>query len=150
MGVRNRSVRREEVASVAAIVTAYLEVPASIIARLRVACAHLPETDEVLTFRGVAWRVRKTTVAHVVTVDQEQTPVTVVSFHARGEEHDALLAMGDPFFHGWGDGLVAMRLREDGSTDWEEVKELLTESYRLAAPKKLIALLESPTHPGRQ
>ena len=92
----------------------------------------------------MAWRVRKTTVAHVVTVDQEGTPVTVVTFHAAGEEHDALLAMGDPFAPGWGAGLVAMVLREDGSTDWEEVKELLTESYRLAAPKKLISRLDLP------
>ena len=127
----------------------YLEVPASIVTRLRAACAHLPETDEVPTFGGIAWRVRKTTVAHVVTVDQEQTPVTVVTFNARGEEHDALLAIGDPFFPGWGAGLVAMRLHDDG-TDWGEVKELLTESYRLAAPKKLIARLERPTQAGGQ
>jgi hypothetical protein len=27
-------------------------------------------------------------------------------------------------------------------TDWEEIRELVTESYRRLAPKKLIALLE--------
>jgi hypothetical protein len=27
-------------------------------------------------------------------------------------------------------------------TDWEEIRELVTESYRVLAPKKLIALLE--------
>ena len=35
---------------------------------------------------------------------------------------------------------MAMVLR-DGTTDREEVKELLTESYCLLAPKKLIARL---------
>lgn len=128
--------------------TTYLEVPAGIIGRLRIACAHFPETDEVATFGGVAWRVRKTTIAHVVTIDHEQAPVTVVTFHARGEEHDVLLAMGDPFLPGWGAGLVAMVLREDGTTDWDEVEELLTESFRLVAPKKLSAQLESPPQAG--
>ncbi len=29
----------------------------------------------------------------------------------------------------------------DGSVDWSELKELLTDSYRLIAPKRLAALL---------
>ncbi len=49
--------------------------------------------------------------------------------------------MGNPFAPGWGPGLVSMVLRDDGTTDWDEVKELLTESYCLLAPKKLVALL---------
>jgi hypothetical protein len=36
-----------------------------------------------------------------------------------------------------------MVLRDDGTTDWTEVRELLTESYCLLAPKKLIARLGS-------
>jgi hypothetical protein len=34
-----------------------------------------------------------------------------------------------------------MVLREDGTTDWTEVEEVLIESYCLLAPKKLIARL---------
>ncbi len=78
---------------------------------------------------------------HVVTRDHEQGPVTYMTFHAAGEELDALVAVGDPFFPGWGAGLVAMVLRDDDTTDWDEVRELVTESYCLLAPKKLIALL---------
>ena len=77
----------------------------------------------------------------MVTIDEEQPAVTVRWFHAPPEEIDALVAIGDPFSRGWDDGLVTMVLRDDGSTDWGEVKELLTESYCLLAPKKLIALL---------
>ena len=121
--------------------TDYLEVPATIAQRVRVACAHLPEIQEVRTYQGLAWRIRATTVVSVVTVEREEGPLTVMTFHAAGQEHDTLLAIGDPFFPGWGAGLVAMVLREDGTTDWGEVKELITESYCLAAPKKLIALL---------
>lgn len=107
---------------------------------MRVACAHLPEAHEQEAFAGVRWRVRDATVVHVVTRELDQGSVTYMTFHATGEELDALVAMGDPFFPGWGGGLVSMVLR-DGSTDWEEVRELVTESYCVVAPKKLIARL---------
>ena len=51
------------------------------------------------------------------------------------------LALGEPFHPGWGPGLIAMVLTDDDATDWGDVRELLTESYRLLAPKKLIAQL---------
>src|SRR4051812_26461874 len=66
---------------------------------------------------------------------------TVVVFHATPGEIDALVGSGYPFFPGWGGGLVTMALRDDGTTDWEEVRELLTESYCILAPKKLVARL---------
>ena len=119
----------------------YMDVPAAILRRVRAACAHLPEAREEQAFAGVRWRIRGQTLVHVVTRDLEQGPVTYMTFHAAGEELDALVAMGDPFYPGWGAGLVAMVLRNDGTTDWDEVKELVTESYCLLAPKKLIRLL---------
>lgn len=121
--------------------TEYLEVPPQIVRRVRAACAHLPEAYEEQAFAGVRWRIRGNTLAHLVTRQHPRGPVTSVTFHAAGEELDVLPAMGDPFFPGWGPGLIAMVLRDDGTTDWGEVTELLTESYRLLAPKKLIALL---------
>lgn len=132
-------------APAARAVTEYLDVPTEIVRRVRLACAHLPETSEEQAFTGVRWRVRDSTVAHVVTRQSANGPVTFVTFHAAGEELVALPAMGDPFHAGWGPGLIALVLRTDGTTDWTEVKELLTESYRLVAPKKLIARLpETP------
>jgi hypothetical protein len=47
-----------------------------------------------------------------------------------------------PFAPGWGPGLVETVLRDDGTTDWDAVTELLIESYCLLAPKRLAALLE--------
>jgi hypothetical protein len=35
---------------------------------------------------------------------------------------------------------LGVRLTDD--TDWEEIRDLIIESYRLLAPKKLIALLD--------
>lgn len=124
--------------------TQYTDVPAAIVRRVRAACAHLPEANEEQAFAGVRWRIRGRTLAHVVTVDEPPAPVTMVFFHAAQEEIDALVAAGDPFLPGWGGGLLTMVLREDGTTDWVEVKELLTESYCRLAPKKLIARLDRP------
>jgi hypothetical protein len=119
----------------------YIDVPAGIVRSLRAACAHLPEAREEPAFAGVRWRIRGRTLVHAVTKDSERGPITYITFHAAGEELDALVATGDPFFPGWGAGLVSMILREDGTTDWAEVKEVVTESYSLLAPKKLIARL---------
>ena len=122
--------------------TKYLDVPLPILQRVRAAVARLPEVNEEQAFAGVRWRVRGSTLAHLVTRQNPQGPVTYVTFHAAGEELEALPAMGDPFYPGWGAGLIAMVLRDDDTTDWTEVAELLTDSYRLIAPKKLIARLD--------
>ena len=126
--------------------TAYLEVPEALLRHVRLACAHLPEASEEQSFAGVRWRIRGRTLVDVLTAEREHAPVTFITFHAANEELDALLALGDPFAPGWGPGLVEMVLRDDGTTDWDEVKELLTESYRLLAPKKLISLLDEVRH----
>jgi hypothetical protein len=124
-----------------AVVTQYTFVPEMIVRHVRTACAHLPEAYEEQAYAGWRWRIRGRTLAHLVTIDEAPEPRTVVWFHAGPDELQALVAMGDPFFPGWDGGLVTMVLREDGSTDWSEVKELLTESYCRLAPKKLIAEL---------
>jgi hypothetical protein len=121
--------------------TEYLDVPTEILERVRAACAHLPEAYEEQAFAGVRWRIRGSTLAHLVTRQYPQGPLTYVTFHAAGEELEALPAMGDPFYPGWGAGLIALVLRDDATTDWAEVKELLTDSYCLLAPKKLVARL---------
>ena len=122
--------------------TEYAEVPEAIVRHVRAACAHLPEAYEEQAFAGVRWRIRGRTLAHVITIDDGRELATVVWLHAAREELAALLAIGEPFSPGWDDGLVTMALREDG-TDWSEVKELVTDSYRLLAPKKLIARLDT-------
>jgi hypothetical protein len=50
--------------------------------------------------------------------------------------------MGHPYFYGgWGRDVVGLLLDDD--TDWDEVEELLTDSYRVMAPKTLAAQLDS-------
>jgi YjbR len=56
-------------------------------------------------------------------------------------EREVLIAIGHPFFAPRaGSGRLGVWLTDE--TDWEEIRELVTDSYRLIAPKKLIALLD--------
>jgi hypothetical protein len=55
----------------------------------------------------------------------------------------ALSNAGPPFFRpAWGSDVVGMVL--GAGVEWEEVAELLTESYCVLAPKKLAGLVERP------
>ncbi len=57
-----------------------------------------------------------------------------------GQRH-ALLSVGHPFYRSRaGRDRISVLLTD--ATDWEEIRELLTESYRILAPKKLTARLD--------
>jgi hypothetical protein len=68
-------------------------------------------------------------------------PVPLLVLRAGPAEREALLSIGYPFFasRAGGNRLVVL-LTDD--TDWAEIRELVIESYRILAPKKLIALLD--------
>ncbi len=62
------------------------------------------------------------------------------TFRAPDDEVAAFEYGGPPFFRAdWGSNVVGITFSR--RTDWVEVGELLTESYRLMAPKKLGALI---------
>jgi len=66
-----------------------------------------------------------------------------VTFRSSGPELDALRATGHPFFSpAWGTNVVGMVL--DANVDFDEVSELLTESYCVMAPQKLVDLVPRP------
>jgi hypothetical protein len=58
-------------------------------------------------------------------------------------EREALLSAGRPFFAPRA-GRDRIGVLLTGDTDWAEIRELVTESYRVLAPKKLTALLDVP------
>ena len=67
--------------------------------------------------------------------------VPLLVLRANPEERRALLAVGHPFFPSRaGHDRVVVVLSDD--TDWDEIRELVMESYRMLAPKKLSALLD--------
>ena len=69
--------------------------------------------------------------------------MSVLTFRSAGDELDVLTYAHHPFFKPvWFRDIVGMVLEAD--VDWDEVEELLTESYCLLAPKKLAALVPKP------
>ena len=128
------------------------------IEHLRRICLALPDAYEERAWTGTRWAVRKKTFAHLFHVDEDSPPsirkvetvtglpADVVTFRSAGQELRALRDSGYPFcFVGYGRDAMAIAL--DGDTDWDEVRELLTESYCLLAPQKLVALVERPDAP---
>jgi YjbR len=121
----------------------YADVPGDIEARLRSLCTSLPEVVERQAWAGTQWRIRNRMFAHVLAVDFPAGPVTVLTFRSSGVELDALRNAGDPFFRpAWGADVVGMVL--DAAANWDEITELVIESYRTLAPRKLVALLDHP------
>jgi hypothetical protein len=135
------------------------DVPAEILDRLRPVCLALAEAYEEPAWVGTRWRIRQRTFAHVFSIDPDDErvlaraaaadqPVCGLTFRSSGDEIDALLCVGSPFFKPtWGPDVVGMVLAD--GTDWDEVAELLTESYCLLAPKKLAARIDRPPAPPK-
>ena len=124
-----------------------IEPAADVVAKVASTALSLPDAYEEDAWTGVRWRVRKKTFAHVLVAQEGYTsayrdmtgvtePTTVLTFRSSGDELLALVHAGPPFYQPpWSPTVVGMVL--DGDKDWEEVAELVTESYRFCAPKKL-------------
>lgn len=117
------------------------EVPDDVEIRLRDICVALPDVTEEQAWKGTRWVVRKKTFAHVLGVQIGETdPIVVLSFRSEGEELEILRHVGHPFFVlGWGRDAMGMVI--DETTDWDEVGEIVTESYCVLAPRKLTAVV---------
>lgn len=120
------------------------DVPDDALARLRAICADLPDAREEPAWAGVRWRVRTKTFAHLLSIDGDGTPRRLVlSFRADGEDLEMLSHAGPPFFVlGWGRDALGMTI--DDATDWDEVRELVTDSFCVMAPKRLAARVDRP------
>jgi hypothetical protein len=130
-------------------VSAPIEVPEEIVERIRTLCLALPEVtvrvdDSLTRARSTAcsFDIRRRSFCLVVAwEDSTGKPVPLLVLRADPDERDALLSVGRPFFASRaGRDRIVVVLTDD--TDWEEIRELVTESYRRIAPKKLIALLD--------
>ena len=119
----------------------YADVAPAIEARTRSLCLALPEVVERPAWAGTEWRIRNRMFAHILAVDFADGPVTVLTFRSSGQELDALRGAGHPFFRpAWGVGAVGIVI--ESGTDWDEISELVTDSYCTLAPKKLVARVE--------
>lgn len=126
----------------------------NVVKRVRSLCLALPETHEEPAWIGLRWKIRNKTFAHVADIQLDtspafvralgsRAPAVVVSFRSVPPELDALQEFGPPFFFGgWGRGQVLFAFDDD--SDWSEVSELITESYRIMAPKMLASRVTPP------
>ena len=115
------------------------DVPVAWVDRLR-GLLDFPECVEEPAWTGVRWRVGSATVAHVFGGEDQLFRIT---FRAEPSEVMAFEHLGDPYFRAsWGSNVVGLLLDDD--TDWQELGELLTDSYCLQAPSNLAAQVHRP------
>ena len=127
--------------------TPRIEPSGDVVARVASTASALPDAYEEDAWTGVRWRVRNKAFAHILVAQEGYTsayrdmtgvtePTTVLTFRSSGDELLALTHAGPPFYQPpWSPTVVGIVL--DGDTDWDEVAELVTESYRFCAPQKL-------------
>ena len=116
------------------------EVPAVMLSRLDRILSRFPNCRQEPAWVGVRWRVGQATVAHVFGGEDQLFRIT---FRAEPDEVMAFEHMGPPYFNvGWSRNAVGMLL--DGDTDWDELAELLTDSYCIMEPAGLAVKVRRP------
>jgi len=115
-------------------------VPEHLVLRIGEIMARFPEAFEENAWVGTRWRVGPATIAHVFGGEDQLFRIT---FRAELDEVMAFEHLGAPYFRaGWGGNVVGMLLDDD--TDWDELAELLTDSYCLQAPQRLSEQVRRP------
>jgi hypothetical protein len=129
-----------------------IEPSPDVVRRIGTIATRLPEVLEEDAWTGVRWRIRQKTFAHVMVaqpgyessyrdITGDASVRTVLTFRSAGDELLALTHAPLPFYKPpWSGTIVGLVLDDD--TDWTEVAELVTDSYRCCAPQKLVRLLD--------
>ena len=126
-----------------------IELPAGLVERVRELCLALPEVTERVDLtesdtRSTAYSFdirRRSFCLLVARASKTGQPAPLLVLRARPPDREALLAQGYPFAaSSAGRDRVVVFL--SAATDWTEIRELVTESYRMLAPKKLSALID--------
>lgn len=121
-------------------------MPPKPLTRLRKLCLALPEAHEVEAWGEPTFRVRNKLFAMYANAGNHHGGGRPAVWCKAGPGNQALMVKAAParFFvppyvgpSGW----VGVWL--DGAVDWAELVELLQDSYRLVAPKRLGALLDA-------
>jgi len=128
------------------------EIDVETVERLSAICLSFPDVVEEDAWRGTRWRIRGRTFAHVLQLTDGSPPsyakaagidgpATLLTFQITAVERELFTQLGLPYWAvRWGRDVGGLVLGED--PDWDEIAELVTESYRLLAPKKLVAGLD--------
>ena len=110
------------------------------IGSLRQICLSFPEAIEKETWGQPTFRVNE---KMFVWCSSDETVDSTMTLKAPSGEQELLLASDSRFFYpayvgskGW----IGINL--DDTIDWEEIRELVEDSYRLVAPKRLVKVLD--------
>jgi len=129
---------------------AAVELPVELVEQVSALCMALPEVtmrvdDSMVPTRSTAhsFDIRRRSFCLLVAVESATgTSAPLLVLRADREEREALLSMGHPFFPPRRTPRDRLGVRLTDDTDWKVIRELVTESYRVIAPKKLSALLD--------
>ncbi len=109
------------------------EVPEAWVDRLDGIIKRFPKVICEPAWVGTRWRVQGATIAHVF---GGEDGLFRIVFRGELDEVMAFQHLGTPYFRaGWGANVIGMQI--DDATDWEELAELLTDSYCIVAPERL-------------
>ena len=127
-----------------------VEVPKGIVERVRTLCLALPEVSVRVDYSLTRTRstaqsfdIRRRSFCLLVAMESPTgTSAPLLVLRSDPDVREALLSIGHPFFvpRKASNDRIGVWLADD--TDWNEIRELVTGSYRVLAPKKLTALLE--------
>lgn len=129
-------------------------VPSEIAARLNAICLGLPEVHEASAWTGMRWMIGQKNFAHAVMIDRgwppayaqaagSDGPLLVLTFRLPVARLAAPKFARPPFFKPqWFANIVGVAI--DAHTDWDEIADLIAESYCVLAPKKLVARVDRP------
>lgn len=113
----------------------------------------MPEAHEEQAWVGTRWRIRKDTFAHVLMIADGRPPVyarvagtdgpvCVLTFQSLGPRVDPGTFSRAPYFRPLWRPDIAGRIL-DSDVDWSDITKLVTASYCLLAPKKLVEAVRS-------
>jgi YjbR len=134
-------------------VRGHSNAPAELLEQVRAICLGLPEVHEERAWVGTRWCIRKHTFAHIVPITDAWPPAYVKAAGTPGPTNVLTFRTPEPEFYeegragdryfwpGWFPNLVGLFLDDD--IDWSEVAELLEDSYRLLAPRRLVEQLST-------
>ena len=123
-------------------------VAPQVLARIRLVCLDLPEVAEEVAWTGIRWCVGKKNFAHVLNIADgwppayakaagTAGPACVLTFRLSREHCSATRFRRAPFFRPvWFPNIAGVVV--GATTDWDELGDLIRDSYRVLAPKRLI------------
>lgn len=115
--------------------------------RLRAICTSFPEVSERLSHGAPSFFIREKKTLCMLVDDHHGDDILGIWCPAfPGVQEEMVAAEPDRFYRppyvgpsGW------LGVRLDRDVDWDEVREILTDSYRKVAPKTLVKQLDEPS-----